>query len=92
MTNLVADRLGVNMPVLKIASWVATAMLRRVALWDDNLVDLHSCRPRRRAGVRRRAFVELEPSDGVNFRWLSPGGRDSAAAYLLRLAALRQEL
>ncbi len=24
--------------VLKVASWVASAMLRRVELWDDNLV------------------------------------------------------
>ncbi len=32
------DRLGVNKLVLKIASWVASAMLRRVELWDDNLV------------------------------------------------------
>ncbi len=26
------------MLVLKIASWVASAMMRRVELWDDNLV------------------------------------------------------
>ncbi len=32
-----ADRLGVNKLVLKIASWVASAMLRRVELWDDDL-------------------------------------------------------
>ena len=32
MTNLVADRLRVNKLVLKIASWVASAMLRRVEL------------------------------------------------------------
>jgi hypothetical protein len=34
MTSLVADRLRVNNIVLKIASWVASAMLRRVELWD----------------------------------------------------------
>jgi hypothetical protein len=34
----VADRLRVNKLVLKIASWVASAMARRVELWDDNLV------------------------------------------------------
>ncbi len=32
------DRLGVNKLVLKIAAWVATAMQRRVELWDDYLV------------------------------------------------------
>ncbi len=34
---LMADRLRVNKLVLEIASWVASAMLRRVELWDDNL-------------------------------------------------------
>jgi hypothetical protein len=38
LTNLVTDRLRVNKLVLKIASWVASAMMRRVELWDDNLV------------------------------------------------------
>ena len=38
IANLVADRLRVNKLVLKIASWVASAMARRVELWDDNLV------------------------------------------------------
>ncbi len=33
-----ADRLRVNKLVLKIASWVASAMLRRVELWDDTLI------------------------------------------------------
>ncbi len=37
MTNLVVDRLRVNKLVLKIASWVASAMLRRVERWDDDL-------------------------------------------------------
>jgi hypothetical protein len=34
----VADRLRVNNLVLKVASWVASAMARRVDLWDDNLL------------------------------------------------------
>ena len=38
MKNLVADRLRVNQLILKVASWVASAMARRVELWDDNLV------------------------------------------------------
>ncbi len=33
-----ADHLCVNMLVLKVASWVASAMARRVELWDDNIV------------------------------------------------------
>jgi hypothetical protein len=35
---VLSNRLRVNKLVLKIASWVASAMLRRVELWDDNLV------------------------------------------------------
>jgi hypothetical protein len=34
----VADRLRVNKLVLKIGLWVASAMARRVEIWDDNLV------------------------------------------------------
>jgi hypothetical protein len=36
--NLVGERLGVNKLVLKVASWVASAVARRVELWDDALV------------------------------------------------------
>ena len=33
-----ADRLRVNKLVLKVASWVASAVARRVELWEDTLV------------------------------------------------------
>ncbi len=36
--NHVADCLRFNNLVLKVASWVASAVARRVELWDDNLV------------------------------------------------------
>jgi hypothetical protein len=36
--NVVADRLLVNKLVLKIASWVASAVAKRVELWEDTLV------------------------------------------------------
>jgi hypothetical protein len=35
MENFVADRLRVNKLVLKVASWVASAVARRVELWED---------------------------------------------------------
>ncbi len=38
LTNLVTDCLRVNKLVFKTDSWVASAMLRRVELWDDDLV------------------------------------------------------
>ena len=38
MKNLVADRLRVNNLVLKVASRVASAVARRVELWEDTLV------------------------------------------------------
>jgi hypothetical protein len=36
--NLVKDRLRVNKLVLEVASWVASAVARRVELWEDTLV------------------------------------------------------
>jgi hypothetical protein len=39
----VADRLRVNKLALKVASWVASAMRRRVELWDDNLIPQSPC-------------------------------------------------
>ncbi len=90
-----ADRLRVNELALKIAWWVASAMLRRVELWDDNIVIP--------PGVAARAAVlafgdelvdlRLRPND-ADSQWLSQRGREMAAAYLLPRAeaALRQEL
>ncbi len=88
------DRLRVNKLVLKIASWVASAMARRVELWDDNPV----VPPGLAASVAVLAFgnelVDRRLSNNVDPLWLSQGGREMAAAYLLPRAeaALRQEL
>ena len=40
MKNLVADRLRVNKLVLKVVSWVAFAVARRVELWEDTTLVL----------------------------------------------------
>ena len=87
-----ADRLRVNKLVLKIASWVASAMLRRVELWDDNLVIPPALAAR--AAVFGDELIDLELPNDSDSLWLSQGGRDVAAAYLLPRAeaALRQEL
>jgi hypothetical protein len=91
MTNLGADRLRVNKLVLKIASWVAIAMARRVELWDDIFVI-----PPARAAVLAFGdeLLDLKLPDEFNSHLLSPRGHDLAAAYLLPRAeaALRQEL
>ncbi len=95
MTNLVADRLRVNELVLKIVLWVASAIARRVELWDDNLV----IPPAVAARAAMLAFgdelvdLKLRPYESDS-PWLSQGGREMAAAYLLPRAevALRQEL
>ena len=87
MTNLVADRLHVNKLVLKIASWVASAMARRVELWDDTLVIPPA--------LAARAAVFAFGDELIDEKyWLSQGGRDMAATRLLPRAeaALRQEL
>ena len=94
MTNLVADRLRVNKLVLKIASWVASAVARRVELWDDNLVIPPALAARAAVLAFGDELMDLWLPDNADSRWLSQGGRDMAAAQLLprAQAALRQEL
>ncbi len=93
-----ADRLRVNKLVLKIASWVASAMARRVELWDDNLVIPPAVAARAAVLAFGDELVDLElpdeVDDEVDSLWLSQGGREMAAAYLLPRAeaALRQDL
>ena len=85
--NFVADRLRVNKLVLKVASWVASAVARRVELPEDLA-----------ARVAVLAFgdelLDLVLPDDSGLRWRQPGGRIFAASYLLPRAeaALRQEL
>ena len=94
MTNLVVDRLRVNKLVLKIASWVASAMLRRVELWDDNLVIPPAVAARAAVLAFGDELVDLKLPDESDSQWLSQGGREMAAADLLPRAeaALRLEL
>jgi hypothetical protein len=94
MTNLVTDCLRVNKLVLKIDSWVASEMLRRVELWDDNLVIPPALAARAAVLAFGDELVDLRLPDDSDLRWLSQGGRDVAAAKLLPRAeaALRQEL
>jgi hypothetical protein len=92
LTNLVADRLRVNKLVRKIASWVASAMARRVELWDDNLV-MQTLAARAAVLAFGDELVDLELPNESGSQWLSPSGRALAAALLLPIAeaALRQE-
>jgi hypothetical protein len=100
MKDLVADRLRVNVLFRKVASWVASAVARRVELPEDlaarvavlafgnELLDLvlpGDTRLRQRPGGRM--FVSF-------CQWEQPSGRIFAATYLLPRAetALRQEL
>jgi hypothetical protein len=87
----VGERLHVNKLVHEVASWVASAVARRVELWEDTCVIL----PAIAARAARAAVLAFGDELGLNYHlWLSPGGRDLAAAYLLPCAeaALRQEL
>ena len=105
MENFVADRLRVNKLILKVASWVASAVARRVELWEDtdSLVlppDLAAplvLPPALAARAAVLAFGDelldlVLPASGGE--WRQPGGRRFAASYLLPRAeaALRQEL
>ena len=95
MTNLAADRLRVNKLILKIASWVASAKARRVELWDDNRgVKPNALAARAAVFAFGDELVDLQLPRDADSEWLSPGGRNVAAAHLLPLAeaALRQEL
>jgi hypothetical protein len=94
ITNLVADRLRVNKLVLKISSWVASATLRCVELWDDNLVIPPGLAARAAVLAFGDELVDLELRNGADPQWLSQGGREMAASRLLPQAeaALRQEL
>ena len=94
MKNLVADRLRVNKLILKIASWVASAVARRVELWDDNLVIPPALAARAAVFAFGDELVDLKLPDESDSQWLSQGGREMAAADLLPRAeaALRLEL
>jgi hypothetical protein len=94
IANLVADRLRVNKLVLEIASWVSSAIARRVELWDDNLVFPPGLAARAGVLAFGDELVDLTFPNDLDLQWLSQGGRDMAAAQLLPRAeaALRQEL
>ncbi len=105
MENFVADRLRVNKLVLKVASWVDSAVARRVELWEDTELVLPPALaaplvlpPALAARAAVLAFgdelLDLVLPDVYDNRWQQPGGRLFAAAYLLPRAeaALREEL
>ena len=105
MKNLVADRLRVNKLFLKVASWVDSAVAKRVELWEDTTLVLPPALatplvlpPALAARAAVLAFgdelLDLVLPDGSGSHWLSPGGRISAASDLLPRAeaALREEL
>ena len=88
------DRLRVNKLILKIASWVASAVARRVELWDDNLVIPSAFAARAAVFAFGDELIDLKLPNDADSQWLSQGGREMAAADLLPRAevALRQEL
>ncbi len=105
MKNFVEDRLRVNNLVLKVASWVDSAVARRVELWEDTELVLPPALaaplvlpPALAARAAVLAFgdelLDLVLPDEYDNRWRHPGGRIFAASYLLPRAeaALRQEL
>ncbi len=104
MRNLVEDRLRVNKLVRKVASWVASAVARRVELWEDTVVlppDLAATLVLPPALAARAAvlafgdeLLDLVLPGDYGLRWRQPGGRIFAASCLLPRAeaALRQEL
>ena len=68
-------------------------MLRRVELWDDNLV-MRTLGARAAVLAFGDELVDLRLPEDSDSQWLSQGGRDMAAAQLLPRAeaALRLEL
>ncbi len=94
MTKLVTDRLRVNKLIPRVASWVSSAVARRVELWDDTLVIPPALAARAAVLAFGDELVDLRLPEDSESQWLSQGGRDMAAAHLLPRAeaALRQEL
>jgi hypothetical protein len=86
------------MLVPKAAVWVASAVARRVELWDDAVVLPPALAARAAVLAFGDELLDLVLPRDYGFiwrlRWRSPGGRKFAAAYLLPRAeaALRQEL
>ncbi len=77
------DRLRVNNLVLKIASWVTSAVARRVELWDDNLVIPPGLAARAAVLAFGDELMDLELPNDADLQWLSQGGREMAASRLL---------
>ena len=92
--NLVNDRLRVNKLILKVVAWVASAVARRVELWDDTLVIPSALAARAAVFAFGDELIDLVLPYDSDSLWLSQCGRDMAAARLLSRAeaALRQEL
>jgi hypothetical protein len=65
------------------ASWVASEMLRRVELWDNNLVIPPALAARAAVLAFGDELMDLKLPNDADSRWLSQGGRDMAAAHLL---------
>jgi hypothetical protein len=88
------DRLRIHKLVLQVASWVASAVARRVELWDNNLVLSPALAARAAVLAFGDELLDLVLPDDFDFHLLSPDGRAFAAACLLPRAevALRQEL
>ena len=89
-----ADRTRINKRVLKVALWVASAVARRVELWDDTLVIPPALAARAAVFAFGDELIDLKLPNDAGSQWLSQDGRDLAAAKLLPRAeaALRQEL
>ncbi len=107
MLDLVTDRLRFNKLALKVASWVSSAVARRVELWDDTLVIPPALAARAAVLAFGGELLDLKlPNSGgsqwfsrggrnmTEAAWFSKGSRNMAAALLLPRAeaALRQEL
>jgi hypothetical protein len=69
-------------------------MLRRVELWDDDIVIPPALAARAAVFAFGDELIDLELPNDADSQWLSLGGRDMAATRLLPRAeaALRQEL
>jgi hypothetical protein len=90
MENLVKDRHR----FFKLVPKVASAVARRVGLWDGKLVISPALAARAPVLAFGDELIDLKLPNDADSQRLSQGGRDMAAAHLLPLAeaALRQEL
>jgi hypothetical protein len=80
MLGLATERLRFNKLVLNVASWVSSAVARRVELWDDTLVIPPTLAARAAVLAFGGELLDLKLRNDGGSQWFSKGGKKMTAA------------